>query len=424
MNTALVFLSFLLLYLLVIWKGGKTFPILYLFLFTYFLQYIFSTYLIYNEYNVLRSQMPIQQEQFFEYAIPAIFLLFAGVLFFNKDIDLRNSIQRIDPLFAKRLGYLLLFISILIDVLIVFGLTSLQSVAALTSYLKYPAAFCFLFSSSRIKYVIISLIYIQLAVIALQAGVFISFFIWSTYLFFFVSLKFKFSFWLRASFILIAMPLLIIVQSVKKEYREATWVNQRETGIDLLTELAVQKKESSEPFFQSEGVVRTVGRLTQGWHLALTLQHVPKKQPLVNGEEIYTDIISSILPRIFFTDKKTVGSQDKFYKYTGHKLWGSTSMTIGLLGDFYINFGWWGSIIMLFFFGALLAKLLHYFIVRYVLPDPIHIVWIPFMMSYLIRANNDFYMVFNCIVKGFLIFLFVNFISRKFWPKKQVPNLR
>jgi hypothetical protein len=47
------------LYLLLMWKTGKTFSILYLFAFVYFLQYIFSTYLIYNEYQVLNKQMEV-----------------------------------------------------------------------------------------------------------------------------------------------------------------------------------------------------------------------------------------------------------------------------------------------------------------------------------------------------------------------------
>ena len=88
-------------------------------------------------------------------------------------------------------------------------------------------------------------------------------------------------------------------------------------------------------------------------------------------------------------------------------------MSIGILGDFYINFGWWGSVFMLFVFGAVIAKLLHFFIKYYVFNDPINIIWVPFLLSYLIRANNDFYIFFNCLLKGFLIFLVVNFIRHR-----------
>ena len=137
-----------------------------------------------------------------------------------------------------------------------------------------------------------------------------------------------------------------------------------------------------------------------------------------------SDITSSILPRVIFSDKKIVGSQEKFRKYTGHRLWGSTSMTIGVLGDFYINFGWEGSFIALFIFGLFLGFAMKFFMKKYVLPNPLNIVWIPFMLSYLVRANNDFYMVFNSLVKGFLIFLFLNYLIKQLWPSRKLLAAR
>ncbi len=417
MNVAIIFLIFLLIYLLLIWKAGKTFPIVYLFLFTYFLQYIFSTYLIYNVYDVLRRQMEITQERYFDYAIPALLSLFAGLFIFNRDVKIREPIRRIDPVHAARLGYLLLVISILFDVICAI-LPALNSVLSFTSYLKFLAAFCFLFSSSQLNYALIVVIFSQLGLKVLGGGVFIEFFIWCTYLFFLVSLKFEFNFYLRFSFILIAAPIVLLIQGIKSEYRQATWIKNRESGVDLFVELAEKqrKQDINKPFSQSYAVVSTVGRLSQGWHLGLTLKHVPAKVPFAEGEDFLTDISSSILPRVIFTDKKTVGSQDKFGKYTGHKLRGSTSMTIGILGDFYINFGFWGSIFALFILGALIARLLYYFSIYYVRKDPLNIIWVPYLLSYLVRANNDFYMVFNSLTKGFLIFLFINFVRKSLWP--------
>ena len=181
------------------------------------------------------------------------------------------------------------------------------------------------------------------------------------------------------------------------------------------------QKNQNEPFAKSNGVIRTVGRLTQGWHLGLILKHVPSRVSFSSGGEMLNDIVSSILPRVFFPDKKSINSQDKFYKYTGHRLRGSTSMSTGILGDFYINFGRTGSFIALFIFGAVIAKLLYFFMVRYVLPDPLNIIWIPLILTYLIRANNDFYTFFNGAVKGFILFLIINYLRHQLWGHK-VPE--
>lgn len=422
MTTALIFIFFLIIYLFLIWKAGKTFPILHLFFFTYFVQYIFSTYLIYYEYRDLERQMVIKPDVYFAYANIAILSLFTGVFIFYKEVDLKKYITRIDPDQATRLGSLLLAISYGFDLLQVVGIPGIGSLVSFTGFLKYPAAFCFLFSKSVLRYLIIGLVYLQLAIFVLRGGVFIHFFIWSTFLFFFFVLATNISFWLRASFIVIAVPVLVLIQAVKDEYREVTWENKMESGIGTFAELAekANRKDADKSFEESEGVVRTVGRLSQGWHLGLTLKRVPKRTPFCGGEEMMSDITSSVLPRLIVSDKKVVGSQDKFEKYTGHPLYGSTSMTIGVLGDFYINYGRVGSYVMLFIFGILIARFLYFFMKRYVMTDPINIIWIPFLFNYLIRANNDFYMVFNSMVKGFIIFLAINYLRKKLWPQRRV----
>ncbi|HRI33002.1 MAG TPA: hypothetical protein PLD02_04565 [Saprospiraceae bacterium] len=368
--------------------------------------------------------MPIKQGEYFSYAIPALTSLTLGLLLFNKDIDLNNILPRIKQAEANNFGYLLIGISYALDLGAII-IPSLDSLVSFTTYLKYLGVFCLLYSDLRFNFLVILAVYVQLLYIGLRGGVFIDFFIWSTFLFFFISLRFKFSFWLRSSFLLLAIPMLFVVQGVKDEYRKATWGSKRETGLETFNDLARQEAGRNEnvPLLKTEGVVKTVGRLTQGWHLGLTLKWVPRKKPFVNGSEMMGDIAGSVLPRIIFADKKLVGTQDKFFEYTGYRLRKKTSMTIGVLGDFYINYGRTGSYLMLFVFGASASLFLGYFINRFVLSDPINIIWIPFMFSYFVRANNDFYMVFNCLVKGFLIFLFINFIRKQFWAPQQQKSL-
>ena len=393
------------------WKAGKTFPILYLFFFTYFLQYIFSSYFIYTEYKELNAFMPIPQEQYFSYAVPAILFLFLGVFLFHKEIDIKNLLKKIDPRDASKLGYLLLFISLFFDGLNFLGISIFESLFSFTSYLKYLAAFCFLFSGTILSYFIIATIYIELAISVLKSGVFVSFFVWSLFLIIFFGLKHSVSFGMRVLFFFIFIPVIIIIQSVKEDYRKKVWTGKEEGSIGLLSDLAEkQRYKEDEPFSKSQGVVRTLGRLCEGWHLGLTLRQVPKRVPIANGKEMLTDIVSSVIPRVIVADKKSVNSKEKFYKYTGHKLRGKTSMSIGVIGDFYINFGRYGSYIALFIFGTLIAISVRWFIARFVVSDPINIIWVPFILSYLIRANNDFYIFFNAMVKGFVIFLAINYV--------------
>lgn len=423
MSLTLVLLLFLLCYLLFVWKSGFTFPILYLFLFTYFIQYVFSVFLIYNEYPELRKQMPIKENDLFSYVTPALAFLFAGVFLFNKDVPVRSLLTKIDPRDAARLGHLLIALSFGIDFILNFEIPGIQSIYSFTFFLKFSGAMCYLFSPSIFHYLLLLFVYGTLAFRAIVGGVFIDFFMWATYLFTMATLSFRFHLVWRLSFILIAAPVLILIQSVKVDYRKATWFGKREAGVGYLTELAQEKqREERDPFARSAGVVNTVGRLNQGWHLGKVLKWVPKHEPFANGQDLLGDIQGTILPRFFFPEKKTIGSQDKFYRYTGHKLRDSTSMTIGVLGDFYINFGRNGSFIALFLFGAFMARAVYWFMKNVVMKDPINIVWVPFLFSYLVRANNDFYMVFNSLVKGFLIFLFIQYLRKQLWPAKPMNS--
>src|SRR5258706_1792232 len=339
MESILIFLGFILFFLLFCWKAGNTYPLVYFFLFVYFIQYIFSVSLTYNEFPLLRRQMPINEKALFDYLIPALIFLFAGVFLFNRDISLKGALQKINPSVAQQTGHLLVIISFVIDLLPSLGVPGLGSIISFTYFLKFSGAMCYIFAPSIINYSILILVYATLAQAALVYGVFIDFFAWCAYLFFIIILKYDLSFRLRSLIILIAVPALVIVQAVKTEYRSAA--DRGESGLGTIVELAQKKQESGNILFaKSEGIERTVGRLNQGWHLSKVLKWVPRKEPFSNGEDFFSDLMGTLLPRIFFLDKKVIGSQDKIRKFTGFKLIGSTSMTIGVLGDFYVHFGW------------------------------------------------------------------------------------
>src|SRR5258708_13109637 len=153
MNLAFVSSILISLYVLLIWKAGKKYPIIYLFLFTFFLQYIFSTYLVYNEYKELKQQMPISQEKFFDYAIPALLFLFLGVFTFNREIEIKTAIEKIDTANAARLGYLLIIISYGFDLISLFGIPIFSSIISFTPYLKYLPLFSLIFSPSPFPYI-------------------------------------------------------------------------------------------------------------------------------------------------------------------------------------------------------------------------------------------------------------------------------
>jgi len=423
-TTLLIFVFFLALYVLFIWKSARTLPILYIFLFVYFIQYVFSVYLIYHEFPALRKEMTVTEEQLFDYTLPALFFLFSGVFLFNKDINLAGLLKRVSPRQATNMGHLLLCMSLFFDLLSL-GVPPVRSLLSFTYFMRYAAIMCYVLAPSGRNYVLIGLIFLELLRNTFRGGMFLDLFAWPAYMVLLASLRYNISFRLKFSLILIAAPLLIVIQSIKQEYRKATWSGRSEGSFGLLVSLAQEKKEKEgSPFRSSDGIAATVGRLNQGWHLGMVLKRVPGRVDFADGEEMISDLKGVILPRIFFPEKKTVVDRDKFKKYTGRRLIGGTAMTVGVLADFYINFGRWGSFVGLFLWGAVLALFLRWFIARYVIPHPLNMVWIPVLFNYVIRASDDFYIVANSLFKGFLLFLIIEYARKTFFSDEQRPRVR
>jgi hypothetical protein len=91
-------------------------------------------------------------------------------------------------------------------------------------------------------------------------------------------------------------------------------------------------------------------------------------------------------------------------------------MNIGLLGESYANFGKYGSILFLFFYGLLIG-LFEKNIMNYSLKNPVILVFFPIFFQSMVGSGSDFLMVFNGILKS-LILIFGMIILFN-WQKKQ-----
>ena len=220
---------------------------------------------------------------------------------------------------------------------------------------------------------------------------------------------------IKYSIVLFGLVFLTIYQGVKKEYRQSAW----ETNLSTADKLAVLSElitfDSFTGLFESklednESFILTINRLNQGWQTGMVYDHVPSIVPFENGKDLANDIFSSIMPRFLWPNKRMVNDPERFSYYTGYELNEITSMSIGVLGDFYVNFNFGGSLIALYLFGLFLALLVKWFYIKFVSNDLINLVWLPFIFSYLIRPGNEFYMVLNHIIKALIIF----YLIRKF----------
>jgi len=98
------------------------------------------------------------------------------------------------------------------------------------------------------------------------------------------------------------------------------------------------------------------GRLNQNWLVGAAVVHSESTQEWAAGETLI-DAALGFIPRILWPDKPAAGSGDLVSKYTGIDFDSSTSVGIGQVMEFYVNFGPPLVFIGFFVWGGVLAWL-------------------------------------------------------------------
>jgi hypothetical protein len=139
--------------------------------------------------------------------------------------------------------------------------------------------------------------------------------------------------------------------------------------------------------------------MNQGYNTALVMRRIPSIQDYDNGRSIYLTIASALLPRVLWNGKLESGGTYNMKHFAGWDLRG-WSTNIGPVGEAYGNFGVWGGVIYMFFFG-LFIRLAYFTVLRISSRLPLLIFWIPvlfFELSY--SMENDTLQALNSIIKA------------------------
>lgn len=92
--------------------------------------------------------------------------------------------------------------------------------------------------------------------------------------------------------------------------------------------------------------------------LSLTLDFVPANTPHEHGERTFRSAVHIFTPRIFFPDKPALESDTEVTaKYTGLSFqnYSYLSISLGYLGELYVDFGQFGACLAMLIFGAIVG---------------------------------------------------------------------
>jgi len=400
----------------VIRKMGHTIPIIDLMTALAALQWIVGPYIDYhNELNHYKYYMYVPEEQYMAYVVPALLAFRLGTLFFKDHSDLDIIGTRVKALLASypKLPYVLVIAGLLIPLVNSFIPASLRFVFFLLSNVKYVGIIYLLFSNKANRWPVFMGVMSLTALASIASGMFHDLLLWGMLTFTFVARELKLGLLTKSASTIMAILLAITIQSVKHEYRAALQAGYGGNKVALFSGLAMDNWSNGRivtPTNEEE----MNARLNQGWIISAVMKNVPKYQPYTSGNTIIEGMEAAFLPRFLAPNKKKAGGRENFMKYTGLKLGKNTSMGISLAGEGYANFGVIGGILFMFCWGLFIGwfwQKLFSFSNWY----PTLLIWSPILFLQVIKAETEFVVVLNHLIKASVLVFGLLWGIKRFW---------
>lgn len=369
-------------------------------------------YHFFNENNTLAVQwvkvMPLSSNEYYSFALPATISMILGFTYrlkFNKLLYKSREIFPNIKLYLQNkslIGIVLIFIGFISGLLLPQVPSSLSFLFYLLSSVTMVGLLYLYFSDISYKKALLVIGFFALLAQSVKTGMFGVLIYMIILVGFLIFSEKKISFLLKAFMLISGIYFVFLLQTVKHEYRAVAW----EKGADPLFFGELIYSKISAPLSSVDEIVlfKVLTRLNQGWLICKTMYHVPRDKPYAYGETIGLSIAATLVPRFIWPSKPKAGGMYNLERFWGFKLT-RYSMNIGPIGEAYGNFGKYGGIAFMFFYGLFFNYLLN-IILKYSVSNPTWIIWLPFLFLYAIGTETDMVSTFNYLVKSF-VFLFL-----------------
>lgn len=392
-------------------------------------------YIYYTEKNSLarlwQRYMFISEEAYFSFALPgtAAFILtlcwpLTNPSTSDNDNSLRSIIAKAKSVLNKTpyVGVILMSAGVL-----VFSIAGLLpdevKFAFLLFYFSAFAGFLYVYFQPNFKMKNLILFGFAIFILgqALVSGMFTIVAYMGITLFSFFFFGRKASFVKKVIVFVSALLLLFVIQSVKLNYRRATWNNDYAGNKAVLFgELIVERFSTLKDANLEEVMFPIYYRANQGFNVALVMNRIPKFQEYDMGANLGKVLISSFVPRVFWPDKPEAGGRGNMRYYTGIVIEG-WSTNIGPLGEAYGSFGINGGIIFMLALG-LFVRWCYLLIFKISNKYPLVIFWLPvifYQVTY--SAESDTLQIVNSLTKSaFFVWLLYRIQPKLFGITKTV----
>lgn len=169
----------------------------------------------------------------------------------------------------------------------------------------------------------------------------------------------------------------------------------------------------------AEGFDAMFRRVSYVDFFGIVLNVVPNTKPHTEGEILFDALTRPLMPRILFPDKAAINDTDRTNEFTGG--WAGdrpgTSISIGYLGEFYIDFGIVGMMLAAFGLGCFYGVIYRWLIYRGSVSPLLGMGLAAALLLPVGTLENSFTKLFGGLAAGMLAtWLVSRFAIVQFWP--------
>lgn len=398
---------------------GKTIEIRDLIITIALLQWIVGPILKYHfSPDDIFYYMAVPEETYISFAFPASLFFIIGMYFpgLYKKPDSEYHIKMVHDLLKKypNIDLILVGIGVAAGIVEDFAPESVRFFVFLLGGSRFIGLFFLVLNDRKFKWQIFTAVLFWLFIETVRDAVFHELLLWLIFLFIILAFLYRFRTRQKLLFLIPLLVLGILIQSVKFYFRAE--LGKYAGSFDragLFTEMVTKELQSGEKTFSYSNLDAAIDRINQGWIVARIMRYTPYYEPFADGETILNGIEASLIPRFLNPDKPKAGGRDHFQRFTGKKISDNTSMGLSPLGEAYANFGVDGGIFFMFMLG-LFYNFYMFVILRLTFRYPSLILWLPLLFLQVVKAETDFVVVLNHLIKASVVVAIIIFSIRKF----------
>ncbi len=371
-------------------------------------------------YWVFPASMPLESTTYFSYALPATGAFLAGLLGLNNRTEPSHQpyLQAAQAYLQNKhiAGIVLLIIGLAGFMVKILVPDSPSIIGTVPAYCLFISAFYAYFSRSRYRIAMLGAVVSALLIYTVRAGMFGDLFFWLMLMALFgaVDKSTPLTGRTKIVFVVSAFAFLLLIQSVKGEYRYNTWGyrrGERSGNASLLADLVNDRLANPEKLLNADHLFLSFVRFNQGIIIGSAMAKVPMHEDFAKGN-VLLSFVYPLVPRFIWPDKPQTGGYENIRRFTSLPQSENTSINLSPLGEGYVNFGY-GGILFAWLYGSILGS-----IFRCVLAVSVHrpsiILWLPMLYIGCLTMETDVLSTWGSLVNNTL------FMSLLFWITKRL----